>query len=83
MIDALEVMADRHLHEYGFDFKMSPTVKEFQEFKEDLGLAMQEGSITVEVKVEATRLFKINAKLATEYLMYHRRKLSKCDKKSR
>jgi hypothetical protein len=50
-----EVMADRHLHEYGFDFKMSPTVKEFQEFKEDLGLAMQR-SITVEVKVEATRL---------------------------
>jgi hypothetical protein len=39
---------------------MSPTVKEFQEFKEDLGLTMQEGSITVEVKVEATRLFKIN-----------------------
>jgi hypothetical protein len=39
MIDALEVMADRHLHEYGFDFKMSPTVKEFQKFKEDLGLA--------------------------------------------
>jgi hypothetical protein len=29
---------------------MSPTVKEFQKFKEDLGLAMQEGSITVEVK---------------------------------
>jgi hypothetical protein len=38
---------------------------------------MQEGSITVEVKVEATRLFKINAKLATEYLMYHRRKTIK------
>jgi hypothetical protein len=33
MIDALEVMADRHLHEYGFDFKMSPTVKEFQNLK--------------------------------------------------
>jgi hypothetical protein len=30
----------------------------------------------VEVKVEA-RLFKINAKLATEYLMYHRRKTIK------
>jgi hypothetical protein len=42
MIDALEVMADRHLHEYGFDFKMSPTVKEFQ-FKEDLGLGCKKG----------------------------------------
>jgi hypothetical protein len=56
-------MADRHLHEYGFDFKMSPTVKEFQEFKEDLGLAMMQEGVLVEVKVEATRLFKINAKL--------------------
>jgi hypothetical protein len=37
---------------------------------------MQEGSITVEVG-RATRLFKINAKLATEYLMYHRRKTIK------
>jgi hypothetical protein len=80
MIDALEVMADRHLHEYGFDFKMSPTVKEFQEFKEDLGLMMQEEYYG---RSKGRGFFKINAKLATEYLMYHRRKLSKCDKKSR
>jgi hypothetical protein len=51
---------------------MSPTVKEFQKFKEDLGLARCKKGV-LEVKVEATRLFKINAKLATEYLMYHRR----------
>ena len=77
MIDALEVLSGRHLHEFGFVFKMQPTQQEMREFKEDLGIAMQEGSITVEVKVEATRLAKINSKLATEYLMYHRRKTIK------
>jgi hypothetical protein len=74
MLDSLFVLADRHLHEFGFLFEMQPTETEFQEFKEDLGIALQEGSIDVEIKIEASRLVKINPKLATEYLMYYRRK---------
>jgi len=74
MLDSLLVLEDRHLHEFGFLFEMQPTETEFQEFKEDLGIALQEGSIDVEIKIEASRLVKINPKLATEYLMYYRRK---------
>jgi hypothetical protein len=44
MIDALRSW-QIDLHEYGFDFKMSPTVKEFQNLKRDLGLMMQERRI--------------------------------------
>jgi hypothetical protein len=74
MLDSVSVLANRHLHEFGFVFEMQPTEVEMQEFKEDLTIALQEGSIDVEVKIEATRIAKTNAKLATEYLMYHRRK---------
>jgi len=76
-IDALEVLKDRHLHEFGFTFEMLPTNQELQEFNETLNLAMQEGTINPEVVIEAKRIAKVNVKLAMEYLMYHRRKMIK------
>jgi len=77
MFDALEVMKNRHLHEFGFVYEMLPTNQEMTEFKEDLSIALQEGSIDVEVKSEAIRIAKVNVKLATEYLFFHRRKRKK------
>lgn len=76
-IDALEVLADRHLHEFGFIFEMLPTKEELDEFKADLAIALQEGSIDAEIKIEATRIAKVNVKLAIEYLLYSRRKRMK------
>jgi hypothetical protein len=74
LLDALDVLKDRHLHEFGFTFEMKPTTQELQEFNADLQMALQEGNINPEVKIEASRIAKVNIKLATEYLMYHRRK---------
>lgn len=73
-VDALEILKDRHLHEFGFTFEMLPTNQEMTEFKETLNLALQEGNIDPEVVIEAKRIAKTNTKLAMEYLMYHRRK---------
>lgn len=73
-LDALEFMADRHLHEFGFTFRMMPTNEQLKAFSDDLTLAIQEQSIDPEVKSEATMLAKTNIKLATKYLFYQRRK---------
>jgi len=73
-IEALEALADRSLHEFGFSVEMVPAQKEMQEFAADLGIAMQEGTIDVEDKIEAQRIARTNIKLAHEYLKYRRRK---------
>ncbi|WP_430611488.1 hypothetical protein [Flavobacterium sp. JP2137] len=74
MMDHLSILKNRHLHEFGFTFNMMPTSLEIQEFKEDLGIALQEGFVSPEIKSEATNIFKTNPKLARKYLYYHRRK---------
>lgn len=74
LVDSIEVMKDRHLHEFGFIFEMTPTTEEIQEFRQALTIAMQEGSIDVEIKIEAERVAKSNIKLANQYLMFERRK---------
>lgn len=76
-IDALESMANRHLHDFGFTVNMVPTQKEIQEFKEDLSISLQEGLIDVEVKNEAQQIAKTNMKLASQYLFYMRKKRRK------
>lgn len=73
-VNALEAMADRHLHEFGFTLEMVPTQLDRQEFKEALTLALQEGSINVEDKIEAESIARSNMKQAKEYLKYRRRK---------
>lgn len=74
MLDAVEVMKDRHLHEFGFTYEMYPTVQAIQEFKEDLTLAIQDGSIDVQVKSEASMIARSNIKLATQYVMVMRKR---------
>lgn len=73
-VEALEVLKDRHLHEFGFITEMLPTQQEMNSFKEDLGLALKEGSIDVEVKIEAEAIAKTNVKMAQQYLRYQRKK---------
>jgi len=73
-MDGIELMKGRHLHEFGFTFRMLPAEEELRDFNQDLTVALQEQSIDAEVKIEATRIAKSNIKLATQYLMYHRRR---------
>lgn len=77
MLDAIEIMKDRHIHEFGFTYEMYPTVKMIQDFKEDLTLAIQDGSIDVQVKSEAVMIARNNIKLATQYVMVQRKRTLK------
>jgi hypothetical protein len=74
LMDAMEILKDRHLHEFGFLFEMYPTSEDLKEFNERLNLAIQEGSIDVETVVEATNIAKSNVKMALQYLIYMRKK---------
>jgi len=74
LIDAVEVLKDRHLHEFGFQFQQYPTTEEIAELKEDLSIAIQSGQIDVAVKYETYRLAKVNIKMAAEYLKYEIKK---------
>jgi hypothetical protein len=73
-LNAIEIMADRSLHEFGFSVEMVPAKQEMEEFVGDLNLALQEGNIDVEDKMEAQKIAKTNIKLAREYLKYRRKK---------
>jgi len=73
-IDALEVLKDRHLHDFGFTIEIIPTNEEMQDFKEDLGLYLQQGLISPEIKSEATQIAKTSLKLASQYLSYMSKK---------
>ena len=74
MLDAMEVMKDRHHHEFGFIFEMKPTTEEIREFNERLNMAIQEGTIDVEIVNEASNMAKSNIKTALRYLVYKRKK---------
>lgn len=73
-VEALEVLADRSLHEFGFTVEMVPSQKQQQELYDDLSIAMKEGTIDVEDKIEIQRIAMTNMKLAMEYMKYRRRK---------
>jgi hypothetical protein len=74
MLDAMEVLKDRNLHEFGFTFEMMPTAEEIRNFNDILNLAIQEQNIDVEIVFQTRQLAKVNIKKSIEYLMYHRRK---------
>jgi hypothetical protein len=76
-VDALEALADRSLHEFGFTVEMIPSQKEMDSFMEDLRIALTEGTIDVEDKIEAERIARTNMKLSRQYLIYRRRKRTK------
>jgi hypothetical protein len=72
--DHLSILKNRHLHEFGFTFNIVPAIEALQEFREDMSIALNDGSISVEEKSEAINIFKVNPKLAKQYLAYRRRK---------
>jgi hypothetical protein len=74
MLDAMEILKDRNLHEFGFTFEMMPTAEEIKNFNDILNLAIQEQNVDVEIVFQTRQLAKVNIKKAIEYLMYHRRK---------
>lgn len=76
-LEALEALADRNLHEFGFAVEMVPAQKELDELAVDLGLAMKEGYIDVEDKIEIQRIARTNIKLSLEYMKYRRKKRMK------
>tara|TARA_R110002049_G_scaffold108120_1_gene256146 strand:+ start:7819 stop:10227 length:2409 start_codon:yes stop_codon:yes gene_type:complete len=77
LLDAQEVLANRHLNEFGFFIEMMPGEEELQEFNEILNMGIQEGSIDPEIVIEARSLAKSDMKFAMRYLGYTRRKRMK------
>lgn len=71
-IEALESLKDRHLHEFGFTVEMVPAKAELDELKQDLGIALQEGTIDVSEKAEILRHARSSMKQAIEYMRYVR-----------
>lgn len=79
-VDVIEVLKDRHLHDFGFTVNMLPTQQEIKEFREDLSLFIQNNGNDMEaiaVKNEAQHIAKTNTKLATQYLFYMSKKINK------
>jgi hypothetical protein len=73
-LEVVEALKDRHLHDFGFQIQLKPTIEAVQKLSEDLSISLSEGSITVDIKMEAEELAQINVKLAREYLKYARSK---------
>ena len=73
-LDALESYKDRHLHEYGFTVEMMPTKEELDELRQDLSIALQEGSIDVSEKAEIMRIARNNIKQAHQYMAFLRKR---------
>lgn len=76
-MEVVSSLKDRSLHEFGFHIQLKPTMEALDELNVDLSLAMQEGSITVDDKMEAKELAQINIKMAREFLKYVRKKRMK------
>lgn len=73
-LDALSSLADRSLHEFGFTVEMVPSQQQMKNFETDLGIALQEGTIDVEDKIQAENIAKNNIKSAYRFLKFRRRK---------
>lgn len=73
-LEIREAVGDRHLAEFGFVYEMLPTTAQMQEMKEALSIALSEGSINVEDKLQAEEIARVNIKLANKFLRFRRRK---------
>jgi hypothetical protein len=73
-LEALSSLKDRHIHEFGFTIEMVPAKEELDELKQDLMIALQEGTIDVSEKSEIMRIARNNIKQATEYMSFIRRR---------
>lgn len=73
-MDAIEGFKDRHINEFGFTVEMAPAKQELEELREDLAIALQEGTIDVSEKNEVMRIGRSNIKQAAEYMNFIRRR---------
>lgn len=76
-IEALKAFPNRHIHEFGFTVEMVPAKEELDELRQDLNIALQEGSIDVSEKAEIMRIARGNIKQASEYMSFVRRRRMK------
>lgn len=74
LLNAVKLLKDRNLHEFGFVVELRPTEEELREFSEGLTVSINDGSIDVEIATEARSIAKSNIKLAQRYLIYERKK---------
>lgn len=68
----LEVMKNRHLHEFGFSVEMVPDKEMLNELKADLNICIQEQTIDISEKYQILELAKSNYKKAYEYMRFIR-----------
>lgn len=73
-IDALSMLKNRHIHEFGFTVEMLPAKEEMDELKADLNIALQEGTIDVSEKSEVIRMARSNPKQAGQYMRFIRKR---------
>ena len=71
-IEALETLKDRSNFEFGFTVEIVPSKEEMAFLREDLGIAMQEGTVDISEKAEILRIAKSNMKQAIEYMRFIR-----------
>lgn len=71
-IDALEGIENRSIHEFGFTIEMVPATEELNYLREDLGIAIQDGTIDVSDKTEIMAIGKNNMKQARQYMHFVR-----------
>jgi hypothetical protein len=73
-LEAIESQKNRHIHEFGFTVEMVPAKDELDEIRQDLGIALQEGTIDVSEKADIMRVAKYSTKQAIEYMSFLRRR---------
>ena len=76
-VDAVEVLKNRHLHEFAFTFRFLPYGEELKEFNDGLSIAASKGFLDEVVAITAKNYARTNVKLALKYLGYHTAKSKK------
>lgn len=73
-VEALEMLKNRNIHEFGFTVQMLPAKEELDELKNDLAISLQEGTIDVSEKSEIIRMARSNPKQASQYMRFIRKR---------
>jgi hypothetical protein len=73
-VNAVKSLKQRSLFDFGFSVEMIPAKEELDELRQDLGIALQEGSLDVSEKSEIMRVARYNMKQANEYMTFLRRR---------
>jgi len=71
-VNVLESLKDRHIHSFGIIIEMRPTDEEIIDLNNNISLAIQQGNINVEDKIQILNYG--NIKKANNYLRYRSKK---------